>query len=106
MGSARELSESGGCTGGIIRVVCYVRRLQVTRESSDRIDAEPSPRANLVVWLVMVAILVVVPDSLERWMSLEVARVVGWAVAVRSGSSRSSGNGSSELGRSCASFSN
>ena len=29
----------------------------------------------------MVAILVVVPDSLERWLSLEVARVVGWAVA-------------------------
>ena len=29
----------------------------------------------------MVVILVVVPDSLERWLSLEIARVVGWAVA-------------------------
>ncbi len=36
---------------------------------------------NTVVWLVMVAILVVVPDTLERWMALEVARVIGWAVA-------------------------
>ena len=26
-------------------------------------------------------ILVVVPDSLERWMPLAVARVLGWAVA-------------------------
>jgi len=29
----------------------------------------------------MTAILVVVPDTLERWMDLQVARVVGWAVA-------------------------
>jgi hypothetical protein len=36
---------------------------------------------NVVVWLAMVAILVVVPDWLERWVALEVARVVGWAVA-------------------------
>ena len=36
---------------------------------------------NLVVWIVMIAILVVVPDSLERWLSLEIARVVGWTVA-------------------------
>ncbi len=36
---------------------------------------------NAVVWLLMAAILVVVPDQLERWMSLEVARVIGWAVA-------------------------
>jgi hypothetical protein len=48
----------------------------------------PSPRTplmfvavNFVVWLVMVAILVVVPDQLERWLGLEFARVVGWAVA-------------------------
>ena len=37
--------------------------------------------ANLAVWLVMVVILVVVPDYLERWIPLEFARVVGWAVA-------------------------
>jgi hypothetical protein len=36
---------------------------------------------NVVVWLAMTAILVVVPDSLERWMSLPVARVIGWALA-------------------------
>jgi hypothetical protein len=29
----------------------------------------------------MTAILVVVPDSLERWMGLQLARVLGWAVA-------------------------
>jgi len=37
--------------------------------------------ANVAVWIVMVVILVVVPDYLERWMPLEVARVVGWGVA-------------------------
>ena len=36
---------------------------------------------NGIVWLAMTAILVVVPDTLERWMPLEVARVVGWVVA-------------------------
>jgi hypothetical protein len=37
--------------------------------------------ANVIVWCVMTAILVVVPDQLARWMSLEIARVVGWGVA-------------------------
>jgi hypothetical protein len=37
--------------------------------------------ANLGVWLVMVIILVVVPDWLEQWMALELARGIGWAVA-------------------------
>jgi len=37
--------------------------------------------ASVAVWLLMVAILVLVPDSLEPWVGLEVARVVGWAVA-------------------------
>jgi hypothetical protein len=37
--------------------------------------------ANFVVWLAMVVILVVVPDYLERWIPLELARVIGWAVA-------------------------
>jgi hypothetical protein len=36
---------------------------------------------NVLMWVVMTAILVLVPDALERWLSLEVARVVGWAVA-------------------------
>ena len=35
---------------------------------------------NVLMWALMTAILIVVPDALERWMSLEVARVVGWAV--------------------------
>ena len=37
--------------------------------------------ANLLVWLAMVVILVVVSDGLSRWVRVEVARVVGWAVA-------------------------
>jgi len=36
---------------------------------------------NVLVWFVMTAILVVVPDLLDRWMPLEIARVVGWGVA-------------------------
>ncbi|HET9372166.1 MAG TPA: hypothetical protein VFO19_18020 [Vicinamibacterales bacterium] len=36
---------------------------------------------NAVVWIAMVIILVVVPDWLESWFPLEVARVIGWAVA-------------------------
>ena len=34
-----------------------------------------------LIWLVMVVILVLVPDALERWMSLQIGRVIGWAVA-------------------------
>jgi len=41
----------------------------------------PFVLTNLVVWLVMVGMLVVVPYGLDRWMPLEVARVIGWAVA-------------------------
>ena len=37
--------------------------------------------ANVLMWVVMAAILVIVPDVLERWMSRELARLVGWAVA-------------------------
>jgi hypothetical protein len=36
---------------------------------------------NVVVWLAMVVILVIVPDYLERWLPIEVSRVVGWALA-------------------------
>jgi hypothetical protein len=36
---------------------------------------------NAAVWLAMVVILVVVPDTLEQWMPLTIARVLGWAVA-------------------------
>ena len=36
---------------------------------------------NAGVWLAMVIILVVVPDWLERWIPLEIARVIGWALA-------------------------
>ena len=48
--------------------------------------ARPSPLAPFVaataaVWIAMIAILVVVPDLLEQWMPLAVARVVGWAAA-------------------------
>jgi len=33
------------------------------------------------VWLLMVGVLVVVPDALERWMPLHIARVFGWVLA-------------------------
>jgi hypothetical protein len=36
---------------------------------------------NVLMWTLMTAILVVVPDTLDRWLALEFARVVGWAVA-------------------------
>jgi hypothetical protein len=38
--------------------------------------------STVVVWVAMTAILVVVPDQLNRWLPLEISRVVGWAVAV------------------------
>jgi hypothetical protein len=34
-----------------------------------------------LVWVLMVLILVVLPDALDGWLSIEVGRVVGWAVA-------------------------
>ena len=37
--------------------------------------------ANVLMWLLMTVILVLVPDTLNRWISLEIARVTGWAVA-------------------------
>lgn len=36
---------------------------------------------NVLVWCAMTAILVVVPDWLDRWLPLEVSRVLGWALA-------------------------
>ncbi|HEY2905500.1 MAG TPA: hypothetical protein VGJ29_06335 [Vicinamibacterales bacterium] len=36
---------------------------------------------NAVVWLLMVALLVVVPEILFRWLPLTFARAIGWAVA-------------------------
>jgi hypothetical protein len=36
---------------------------------------------SVVVWLVMVVVLVVVPDALEAWMPLDIARVCGWVLA-------------------------
>jgi hypothetical protein len=36
---------------------------------------------NALVWAAMTVILVLVPDSLERVLGLEFARVIGWAVA-------------------------
>lgn len=37
--------------------------------------------ANVCMWVVMMAVMVVVPDTLERWMPLTIARALGWAVA-------------------------
>lgn len=36
---------------------------------------------NVVMWVVMTGILVALPDQLDRWMDLSVARAVAWAVA-------------------------
>jgi hypothetical protein len=36
---------------------------------------------NAVVWVAMTLILVVVPDTLERWIPLPIARTIGWVVA-------------------------
>ena len=36
---------------------------------------------NILAWLLMTVTIVVLPDTLERWMPLEVARVIGWVVA-------------------------
>ena len=36
---------------------------------------------SVIVWLVMVVVLVVVPDSLEAVMPLDIARICGWVLA-------------------------
>lgn len=36
---------------------------------------------NVAMWLVMTAILLVLPDQLDHWMDLAVARAIAWAVA-------------------------
>lgn len=36
---------------------------------------------NIVLWVVMTTILVVLPDQMDRWLDLSVARAIGWAVA-------------------------
>ena len=36
---------------------------------------------NAIVWVLMTLILVIVPDSLERWIALPVSRVLAWAIA-------------------------
>jgi hypothetical protein len=36
---------------------------------------------NAIVWVLMVIVLVVVPDFLEPWLGLGMARVIGWAIA-------------------------
>jgi hypothetical protein len=41
----------------------------------------PFVAANAVMWVVMIAILIGVPELVDRWMPIEVARALGWAVA-------------------------
>ncbi len=36
---------------------------------------------NVLLWMVMTAILLVLPDQLERWIDLSVGRAIAWAVA-------------------------
>lgn len=37
--------------------------------------------ANVGMWVAMTAILVLLPDQLDRWVDLSIARAIGWAVA-------------------------
>jgi hypothetical protein len=46
-----------------------------------RPSAVPFLLVNVLMWTFMTAILIVVPDTLDRWMSVEFARVIGWAIA-------------------------
>ena len=43
--------------------------------------AVPLGVRSVAVWILMVVVLVVVPDSLEQWMPLNIARVCGWVLA-------------------------
>jgi hypothetical protein len=36
---------------------------------------------NAVMWVVMTAILVILPDALDRWVDITIARAFAWAVA-------------------------
>jgi len=36
---------------------------------------------NALVWLAMTVLLVVVPEALAHWIDIQVARVLGWALA-------------------------
>jgi hypothetical protein len=60
---------------------------QVLRFSGSRVlrfmqkDAARFVVQSGVVWIVMIVVLILVPDALEDWMSLTVARVCGWVLA-------------------------
>ena len=41
----------------------------------------PLLAGSALVWVVMVVVLVVVPDALEAWMPLHIARICGWVLA-------------------------
>ena len=36
---------------------------------------------NVVMWVVMTAILVILPDALDRWVDIVIARAFAWAIA-------------------------
>jgi len=36
---------------------------------------------NAVMWVVMTAILVILPDALDRWVDITIARAFAWAIA-------------------------
>ena len=36
---------------------------------------------NVVMWVVMTAILVILPDALDRWVDITIARAFAWAIA-------------------------
>ena len=36
---------------------------------------------NIVMWLVMTAILIILPDQLDRWVDISIGRAIAWAVA-------------------------
>ena len=46
-----------------------------------RVPRVPLGLQSAGMWIVMVVVLVVVPDTLEQWMPLNIARVCGWVLA-------------------------
>jgi hypothetical protein len=46
-----------------------------------RVPRVPIGLQSAGMWIVMVVILVLVPDTLEQWMPLDIARVCGWVLA-------------------------
>ena len=56
-------------------------RVRGPQSRVQRLTAARFVLLNVVMWVVMTTILLVLPDQLDRWLDLGVARAIGWAVA-------------------------